>query len=252
MATVEPHWLDELLGGRIQIGRSADVYPPSIDAILLAASIASAPHQTVLDVGTGSGAASLALLARQRDCHITGIDTHEEALALAHASAEANGFAAQLTLQRCDIAAAARVLQGRQFDVVMTNPPFYAPETIRGSPDPARSAAHEESMPLAAWLAHALKRVRSHGWLHLIHRADRLDEVLASVHGQLGDLRILPIYARADLSPATRVLVAGRCGAKSPTRLLQGLVLHQADGRYTAAAEAVLRHAQPLNMTGQG
>jgi hypothetical protein len=31
-------------------------------------------------------------------------------------------------------------------------------------------------------------------------------------------------------------------------RLLPGLVLHEADGSYTAKAEAVLRHAQALEL----
>jgi tRNA1(Val) A37 N6-methylase TrmN6 len=46
--------------------------------------------------------------------------------------------------------------------------------------------------------------------------------------------------------PATRVIVRGRLGRRTPLSLAAGLILHEADGRYTAAAEAVLRHAQPL------
>ena len=37
-----------------------------------------------------------------------------------------------------------------------------------------------------------------------------------------------------------------RKGIASPTRLLPGMVLHEADGSYTAAAEAVLRDAAAL------
>ena len=44
------------------------------------------------------------------------------------------------------------------------------------------------------------------------------------------------------LRTASRVLVRGRKGIAAPTRLMPGLVLHEPDGRYTAAADAVLRH----------
>ena len=37
------------------------------------------------------------------------------------------------------------------------------------------------------------------------------------------------------------MLVAARRGARGSSRLLPGLVLHEADGRFTPAAEAVLR-----------
>jgi tRNA1(Val) A37 N6-methylase TrmN6 len=37
------------------------------------------------------------------------------------------------------------------------------------------------------------------------------------------------------------VIIRARKGLASPLRLLPGLVLHQADGAYTAAAEKILR-----------
>ena len=43
-----------------------------------------------------------------------------------------------------------------------------------------------------------------------------------------------------------RIIVQGRKGSRVGTKLLQGLVLHEADGRYTEAAEAVLRGGAAL------
>jgi tRNA1(Val) A37 N6-methylase TrmN6 len=44
------------------------------------------------------------------------------------------------------------------------------------------------------------------------------------------------------------VLVQGRKGSGGPLRLLPGLVLHEAGGTYTPAAEAVLRDAAGLEL----
>jgi tRNA1(Val) A37 N6-methylase TrmN6 len=42
------------------------------------------------------------------------------------------------------------------------------------------------------------------------------------------------------------VLVRARKGSAAPTRLAAGLVLHEVDGSYSAAAQAVLRDGAAL------
>jgi tRNA1(Val) A37 N6-methylase TrmN6 len=84
------------------------------------------------------------------------------------------------------------------------------------------------------------------GVLTLIHRAERLAEVLTALDGPLGELVVFPLWPRAGDRPAKRILVQGRKGSRGPLRLAPGLVLHEDDGRFSAAAEAVLRHAKAL------
>jgi tRNA1(Val) A37 N6-methylase TrmN6 len=132
----------------------------------------------------------------------------------------------------------------------MTNPPHLAAARATAPPDAMRARAHlERGLDLAGWLAGCLRMLRPDGMLTLIPRADRLAEVLAALDGPLGALVVFPLWPRAGERPAKRVLVQGRKGSGAPLRLAQGLVLHEPDGRYSAAAEAVLRHAEalPLN-----
>jgi tRNA1(Val) A37 N6-methylase TrmN6 len=56
---------------------------------------------------------------------------------------------------------------------------------------------------------------------------------------------IFPLWPRVG-QPAGRVLVQARKQIAAPARLAAGLVLHEADGRFTAAAEAVLRGGEAL------
>ena len=44
------------------------------------------------------------------------------------------------------------------------------------------------------------------------------------------------------------MLVQGRKGSRAPLRLMRGLVLHVEDGGFSAAAEAVLRGGQALDL----
>ena len=81
----------------------------------------------------------------------------------------------------------------------------------------------------------------------LIVRADRLDAILAELTGRAGEIVIFPLWPGAG-KPAKRVIIRARKGVGTPTRLAAGLVLHEADGRYTAEAEAVLREGLGLNL----
>ena len=90
--------------------------------------------------------------------------------------------------------------------------------------------------------------LRPDGLLTLLHRADRLADVLTSLRGPLGDLVVFPLWPGPGERPAKRILVQGRKGSRGPLRLARGLVLHDDDGRFTAAAEAVLRHGSALEL----
>ena len=79
----------------------------------------------------------------------------------------------------------------------------------------------------------------------VIHRADRTSEILAALSGPCGDLRIQPIHGKAD-APAIRVIVDAGKARKSPDTLLPPLVLHNADGTFSADAQAILRQGAAL------
>jgi tRNA1(Val) A37 N6-methylase TrmN6 len=129
-------------------------------------------------------------------------------------------------------------------DHVISNPPYLPPE--RAAPDKQTDMATVETVPLAVWLETALGLVREKGSVTVVHRADRLDEILAALWPRVGDIAVLPLWPRAG-EPAQRVIVTARRGVRNPLRLLPGLVLHRADGSYTDAAEAVLRDGSALS-----
>jgi len=129
---------------------------------------------------------------------------------------------------------------------VLSNPPFHRP----GSATPPRTAtgraAHLGDSEIGAWIAACLARLRQLGRLTLIHRADQLDVILAALAGRAGDTIVYPFWPEAAASAAKRVIVSARKTARGPLRLAPGLVLHQPDGRFTPAAEAILRDGAAL------
>ena len=106
------------------------------------------------------------------------------------------------------------------------------------------TAAVEGVAALEDWLAAMLRLVRPKGRVTLIHRADRLGEILACILGQAGDIRVFPLWPRRG-SAAKRIIITARRGVKTPMRLQPGLILHEGD-RYTPEADRVLRDGQEI------
>jgi tRNA1(Val) A37 N6-methylase TrmN6 len=239
--------LDNLLGGRVRLRQPARGYRAAIDPVLLAAAVPARAGEHVLELGCGVGAAALCLLARVPGVRVTGLEVQSVLARLAAVNAATNGMADRFEVHEGDVLAPPSAVAGGGFDRVMLNPPYMAEGTSRPPARPAQAlATHEAAARLADWLETALARLKPKGGLTLVQRADRLDEVLSCLRGRAGGIRILPLWPAAG-KPAKRVLVAARKAAAGPLTLAPGLVLHEADGRFTAAAEAVLRDAAALD-----
>jgi tRNA1(Val) A37 N6-methylase TrmN6 len=237
---------DTLLDGRVSLIQPRRGYRVAVDAVLLAAATAAAAGDRVADLGTGVGAAALCLATRVADVRVVGIDLQPDLVALAAANSIANGVAGRVTMVAGDLCRLPFRPGG--FDRVMANPPYLRAGAHTPAADRSRAAANGEGdAGLEVWLRCAAHMLRPRGVVTVIHRADRLDEVLALMHKDFGGLVLFPVWPRAG-APARRILVAGCRGAASPARLAPGLVLHETDGRFTDRADAVLRGGCALEL----
>ena len=240
---------DTLLGGRVKLRQPLSGYRAAIDPVLLAAAVPAAAGDTVLDIGCGVGAAALCLAARVEGCRITGIEAQRDLVRLAGENISLNDLLGRVTVMAGDLLRPPPRLEPGSFAHVMANPPFLEAGAASVSPDAGKVAATVEGeADLAAWVRFALAMVRSKGYLTFIHRADRMDQLLAQLVGRAGEIVVFPLWAGHD-KPAKRILLRARKGVETPTRLTPGLVLHEADGRYTPAANAVLRQGAALTFS---
>lgn len=93
-----------------------------VEAVLGEARRRFPPDLRICDLGTGSGAIIVALLAELPDAQGTATDISAAALAMARRNAERHGVAERLRLELADFA---RGPDG-SFDVVVSNPPYVA------------------------------------------------------------------------------------------------------------------------------
>ena len=124
--------VSQIIGSRLFWGRrfrvTRDVLDPRPETECLIAAALAQPFARVLDLGTGSGAILLTLLAERPDASGLGTDLSPKALAVALGNAQALGLTARASFARADW------LDGvqEQFDLIVANPPYIAAAEIAG------------------------------------------------------------------------------------------------------------------------
>ncbi|MBA3810739.1 MAG: methyltransferase domain-containing protein [Caulobacteraceae bacterium] len=232
---------DRILGGRLRLRQPREGYRAGMDAALLAAACDAGEGDRVLEVGCGVGAALLAAALRRPGARFTGVERDAEALALALENIALNGLEGRVGALVGEVASPFARLGLAPFDAAMANPPFFDDAARLRGPEPAKRSAWIADDGLGAWLGFLTKAVRDGGAIILVHRADRLADILGLLAPKAGSFRIRPVQPFAD-APAKRVLVHAVKTGQAPLRLLPPLVLHERDGaKHTVEAEAILR-----------
>lgn len=245
---------DAFLGGRVTLLQPVEGYRAAIDPVFLAAAVPAFEGQHVLDAGAGVGAAALCLARRVEGVGVTGIEIQPALAALAAANIERNGLSGRVAVIEGDILDPPPRLVPESFDHVMANPPYLEAGRADAPPDSGKALANVEGAggegggaDLAEWVRFGLDMLVPKGRFTVIHRADRLDALLAALYGRAGEIVVFPLWARAG-KPARRVLIQARKAVHGPVHMAPGLVLHAEDGGYTPPAEAVLRGGEGLTL----
>ncbi len=205
----------QITGARLFWGRRFHVTPDVLDPrpeteTLIEAALAQ-PFSRLLDLGTGSGAILLTLLAERPQATGLGVDLSAAALEVARKNASALGLEARAAFQCSDWFAEV----AGQFDLIVANPPYIAApdhdtlalDTRLWEPRMALVPAACDGTGLAAYraiTAQTATYLRPNGWLMVEIGLGQGPEV-ASLMSDAGlhDPRILP-----DLTGRGRVVVA--------------------------------------------
>lgn len=239
---------DNFLDGRLHILQPKIGYRAAIDPVLLAASIKAIKGSSILDIGCGVGVASLCLGRRISGVELTGLELQTEYVDLALENAKNNGL--QFKVIKGDLCDIPAELKSKNFDHVITNPPFHIGNTTHAT-NANKALSDHETMALEDWISACLKRVKPRGYFTLIHRAERLPKILTALK-KCGEICILPIAPRQDKN-AHRVLVRARINSKAVAKLCPPFIMHKGERHmidgddFTQNAKVILRDAMPLN-----
>jgi release factor glutamine methyltransferase len=162
------------------------------------------PHARVADLGTGSGAIALALASARPRWQVTATDISAEALAVARANAVRLGLTGLELIQGDWL----NGLTGRSFDLLLSNPPYIAPDDpaleqpeLRREPRLALVAPEQGLGALRLIVRAAPDQLEPGGWLLLEHGATQA----AAVAGELVARGFAQVRSHRDLAGRERM-----------------------------------------------
>ncbi|EEZ32408.1 MULTISPECIES: tRNA1(Val) (adenine(37)-N6)-methyltransferase [unclassified Brucella] len=218
-----------------------------VDAMILASAVPGGFAGRAADLGSGAGAAGLAVAARCPKARVTlversGLMADFARKTIAHPLNAA--LAGRIDILEADVAlkGKARVLAGladNSFDFAIMNPPFNEPRD-RTTPDPLKAEAHvmPEGM-FEQWVRTATAIVKPGGGIAIIARPGSIRPILDALGGRFGGLKIVAVQPRTD-APAIRIVITGTRGSRAGLSLMPALILHGDEGHgFTARADAI-------------
>lgn len=244
---------DLFLGDKLTLLQPKSGYRAGIDAVLLAASANADGPVRILDLGAGIGTVGLCVAARLVEADVILAELQRKLVHLARRNIAINSFEDRVQAVEADITSPqgridSLALTPEDFAHVLANPPYH--ETGAGTLPENIVKATSHAMPrdaLELWVKAMARYCAPGGRATMIHKVEALPHVLAAYDGRFGNIRIRPIYPRAD-APAIRILVDGTKGSRAPLVLSPGLVLHGEGHAFTPEAEAILRHGAALTV----
>lgn len=224
--------LDDLQYNNLRIIQGTNGFRFGMDAVLLANLAPVSGVKKALDLCCGNGIVPILLAGKRGLDTVCGIDINTDETDRAVRSAKLNGLAIRII--NGDIRKIDEYFDYESFDLVTANPPYLKINTGAMSQNPMKSAArHEVYCSLKDVLSAAFKVLRFGGGFFMVHRTERLAEVLHECrNARLEPKKLYMVYPRADERPNLFLVYCIKCG--SPDMVVEKpLIIYNDDGSYT-------------------
>lgn len=210
----------------------------SIDSILLAHFVQPQTGQQLLDLGTGCAIIPLLLTAYHQQLQIEGIELQADIADMAKRSVLYNHLQEKIIIHQQDFTKLS--LQFHQkYDWVISNPPFFP--IGKGKQNPNKQIAlarHEIACTLEQLMQCSARYLKSRGHFAMIHRAERLTEILTYCQQyHLAPIKLRLVHSTSQ-QPANLVLLEAILNGHNTLTVLPPLFIYQKENIYSSEVQS--------------
>ena len=171
--------LDDLEVNGLKLIQNPKLYCFTSDSVLLANTAKVKRKDKVLDLCSGSGIVGILIASKKKKKTVDLVEIQPEMANLAERNVKLNNLEDVVKVYEISVQEAADALGCEKYDVVVCNPPYM--ENGRGFKDEKEHIAlcrAEISLTLKELITCASKCLKFGGRLNLVHRADRLADII--------------------------------------------------------------------------
>ena len=226
--------LNDVLGyDNLKIFQSSEFFSFSLDSIVLANyTIIRKKDKRIIDFCTGNAIIPL-ILSKRCDKKLEAIEIQEKLYSLALKSIDYNNLQDRINLFNEDIKDFSnRIVNQNKYDLVLCNPPYFVnnENSIKNLNYEKCVARHEILINLEEICSCAKKVLKDNGVFSLIHRTDRLIEILDDLKKNNLEPKIIKfVYDKVD-SASNLVLIQSQKNGKTGLRIDPPLILYNDNG----------------------
>lgn len=185
-------------------------FPLSTDAVACAWFADFPARSKVCDLGCGSGAISLMLLATDPSLTVTGIERMPDAAAVAEENARANALPFHVICG--DLRQIRTLLPAGSMDGVISNPPFFPVGS--GAVGALAQARSEQTCTLRQLTEAAGWLLRTGGRFVMVHRPERLADIICELRQEHLEPKRICFVRHSAQKAVSLVLIEARKGGK--------------------------------------
>ncbi|MBE7030637.1 MAG: tRNA1(Val) (adenine(37)-N6)-methyltransferase [Ruminococcaceae bacterium] len=210
-------WLKE----GMPLTQDTDLFCYGTDTVALANFASVHSGERIVDLCAGNGALTLLMAAKSPTVQVTGVELLERSHALAEKNIAQNHMQDRVTCLQGDIREIRSLLPHAGADVVVCNPPYMPVGSGRLNPTDEKAISRHE---LCATITHVTQAagylLRYGGRLYLVHRCDRLCDVLCAMREAGIEPKQLRFLHPTPGKAPNLFLVSGTVGGK-PSMVIQ-------------------------------
>lgn len=196
---------------RFSVAHTRSSMKVGVDGVLVGAWADVSGCRRVLDVGCGCGVIALMCAQRAPEAVVTAIDVDADSVDEAAANFRESPWRDRLFALRCSLdeylsRLSAGEDDGRRFDLVVSNPPFFN-SGVETPDSPRLSARHQAELSPLALVECASRLLAPGGRLALIAPSEQCGEIVAEAGARLLRLRRAEYVRGHAAAPVKRVLL---------------------------------------------
>jgi len=237
----ENEQFDDLQLDGLKIIQKTGGYKFSTDSVLLANFAKGKPSDKYLDLCSGSGVVAILFSYKNKINDAYALELQSRLADMAERSIRANNL--NIKVLNCDLKDSLKYFEQESFDIITINPPYNIPDSSI-SEDEITIATHELKTSLDMVSNMVSKLLKFGGKLFMVHRADRLAEIVYNLKKcKLEPKRLQIIYPKVKKEP-NLILIEAKKGAKAGLKILQSLVLNNDDGTETEELKKIYNRSK--------
>jgi len=231
--------VDDLDLKGLKILQNSSYFKFGIDSVLLSDFAKIKKARTVVDFGTGNGIIPLLLYGKYENIKIIGLELLKELYLLAKRNVEINDLKDSIEIINGNIKDAVKIFGRSSVDYVVTNPPYLKGDGILNENLYKRIARHEIECTLKDLLHSAYGILKENGIFYMVHRVNRLTDVLFEMRKSRIEPKVLRFVAKNDESAPNIFLIKGVKNSKPDIIIQKTLNIYERENKYTLEIEKI-------------